>query len=188
MKKSRYTEHQIVNILKQADAGLMVKEICRKYGISDATYYNWKSRYGGMSASELKRLKETEAELPQYKKMYAELAHENCTLKDLIGKSSGATGDARGARCAPVRITRPGARDHLPVDARIQRGKTPRQPGTNTARRVPAAGRKRRKLQFRNVSLTGKLTIRGGRLGNCQSLAGVMGVPELPRSTGQNLW
>ena len=77
MKKSRYAEHQIVNILKQADAGLKVKEICRKYGISDATYYNWKSKYGGMSASELKRLKETVAELSQYKKMYAELAHEN---------------------------------------------------------------------------------------------------------------
>lgn len=66
MKKSRYTEHQIVNILKQADAGLKVKEICRKYGISDATYYNWKSKYGGMSASELKPLKETEAKLSQY--------------------------------------------------------------------------------------------------------------------------
>ena len=86
MKKSRYTEHQIVNILKQADAGMKVKEICRKYGISDATYYNWKSRYGGMSASELKRLKETEAELSQYKKMYAELAHENYALKDLLEK------------------------------------------------------------------------------------------------------
>ena len=86
MKKSRYTEHQIVNILKQADAGMQVKEICRKYGISDATYYNWKSRYGGMSASELKRLKETEAELSQYKKMYAELAHENYALKDLLEK------------------------------------------------------------------------------------------------------
>ena len=86
MKKSRYTERQIVNILKQADAGMQVKEICRKYGISDATYYNWKSRYGGMSASELKRLKETVAELSQYKKMYAELAHENYALKDLLEK------------------------------------------------------------------------------------------------------
>ena len=86
MKKSRFSEQQIVNILKQADAGMKVKEICRKYGISDATYYNWKSKYGGMSASELKRLKETEAELSQYKKMYAELAHENYALKDLIEK------------------------------------------------------------------------------------------------------
>lgn len=61
-----------------------MKDLCRRYGISDATYYNWKSNYGGMSASELKRLKETEAELAQLKRMYAEVAHENYALKDLI--------------------------------------------------------------------------------------------------------
>ncbi len=86
MKRSRFTETQIVSILKEADAGNKVKDICRRHGISDATYYNWKSKYGGMSASELKRLKETEAELSQYKKMYAELARENYALKDLIEK------------------------------------------------------------------------------------------------------
>lgn len=86
MKRSRFTESQIVAILKEADAGAKVKEICRRHGISDATYYNWKSKYGGMSTSELKRLKETEVELAQYKKMYAELAHENYALKDLIEK------------------------------------------------------------------------------------------------------
>lgn len=86
MKRSRFTETQIVSILKEADAGASVKEICRKHGISDATFYNWKSKYGGMQASDLKRLKETEAELSQYKKMYAELARENYALKDLIEK------------------------------------------------------------------------------------------------------
>ncbi len=86
MKRGRFTETQIVSILKEADAGKKVKDICRRHGISDATYYNWKSKYGGMSASELKRLKETEAELSQYKKMYAELARENYALKDLIEK------------------------------------------------------------------------------------------------------
>ena len=86
MKRSRFTETQIVSILKEADAGHTVKEICRRHGISDATYYNWKSKYGGMAASELKRLKEIEGELAQYKKMYAELAHENYALKDLIDK------------------------------------------------------------------------------------------------------
>lgn len=86
MKKSRFTETQIVSILKEADAGRSVKEICRQHGISDATYYNWKSRYGGMSASDLKRLKEVEAELSQLKRMYADLAMENRALKDLIEK------------------------------------------------------------------------------------------------------
>ena len=86
MKRGRFAETQIVSILKEADAGGKVKDICRQHGISDATYYNWKSKYGGMQASDLKRLKETEAELSQYKKMYAELARENYALKDLIEK------------------------------------------------------------------------------------------------------
>ncbi len=86
MKRGRFTETQIVSILKEADAGGRVKDLCRQHGISDATYYNWKSKYGGMQASDLKRLKETEADLSQYKKMYAELARENYALKDLIEK------------------------------------------------------------------------------------------------------
>jgi putative transposase len=86
MKKSRFTETQIIKILKEQESGMKVKEICRKYEISDATFYNWKSKYGGMSASQLKQLKQMEAELSQYKRMYAELAHENYALKNLIEK------------------------------------------------------------------------------------------------------
>ena len=86
MKRSRFTETQIISILKEADAGVKVKDICRRHGISDATYYNWKSKYGGLSASDLKRLKEAERELGQYKRMYAELAHENFALKDVIDR------------------------------------------------------------------------------------------------------
>ena len=86
MKRSRFTETQIISILNEADAGMAVKDLCRKHGISDATYYNWKSKYGGMSASELKRLREMEAENAKLKKMYAELALENTALKDLIDK------------------------------------------------------------------------------------------------------
>ena len=86
MKKSRFTENQIVSILKEADAGAKVKEICRRHGISDATFYTWKSKYGGMQASDLKRLKETEAEFSKLKRMYADLSMENDALKDLIEK------------------------------------------------------------------------------------------------------
>lgn len=86
MKQTRFTETQIVAILKEADSGMLVKDVCRKHGISDATYYNWKSKYGGMEASDLKRTKEMERELSQLKRMYAELALENRAMKDLIEK------------------------------------------------------------------------------------------------------
>ena len=74
MKTSRFTETQIVSILKSADAGTRVSELCRKHGISEATYYKWKSKYGGMEASDIKRLKELEEENRKLKQMYAELS------------------------------------------------------------------------------------------------------------------
>ena len=86
MKKSRFTETQIVSILKQADAGMAVKDVCRQAGISAPTYYQWKSKYGGMEASDLKRVKELEAENSRLKRLYADLALENAAMKDLIAK------------------------------------------------------------------------------------------------------
>ena len=86
MRKTRFTETQIVTILKEADSGVPVKDVCRKHEISDATYYNWKSKYGGMEASDLKRMKELEQEIGQLKRMYADMALENRALKDLIEK------------------------------------------------------------------------------------------------------
>ena len=86
MKKSRFTETQIVSILKQADAGVPVKDLCRQAGISVATYYLWKSKYGGLEASELRRVKDLEAENARLKRMYAELALDNAAMKDLIAK------------------------------------------------------------------------------------------------------
>jgi putative transposase len=86
MKKSRFTETQIVAILKQADAGVAVKDVCRQAGISAATYYQWKSKYGGMEASDLKRVRELEAENSRLKRLYADLALENAAMKDLIAK------------------------------------------------------------------------------------------------------
>lgn len=74
MKKSRFTESHILSILKESDAGLKVAEICRKHGISDTTNYNWKAKYGGTPVSDLKLMKEMEAELSRLKRMYADLA------------------------------------------------------------------------------------------------------------------
>ncbi len=86
MKKSRFSETQIIKILKEQESGKTVNDICRGYGISQATFYNWKSKYGGMDASQLKKMKEMEAELAAFKKMYADLAFENNALKNLIEK------------------------------------------------------------------------------------------------------
>ncbi len=86
MKKTRFSETKIVSILKKQEAGIPTADICREYGISQATFYNWKAKYGGMSVRELKRLKELEAENAKLKKMYAETSMENYALKDLIEK------------------------------------------------------------------------------------------------------
>lgn len=86
MKRSKYSESQIVGILKEADSGVMVKDVCRKYGISDATYYKWKSKYGGLEVSDVRRMRELEAENSRLKRMYADLSLENQALKDLISK------------------------------------------------------------------------------------------------------
>jgi putative transposase len=84
--KKRFTESQIVAAIKKQEAGIAVKDICREIGISDATFYNWKAKYGGMEASDVKRMKELEAENTQLKNMYAEASMENRALKSLIEK------------------------------------------------------------------------------------------------------
>ena len=86
MKKTRYTETQIVKILKEVEGGRLVKEICREYGISDGTYYNWKSKYGGMKLSDVKKLKELEDENRRLKSMFADLSLEHRILKDIVEK------------------------------------------------------------------------------------------------------
>jgi len=86
MKKSRFTESQIVGILNEVAAGMKVSDVCRKHGVSNQTFYVWKSKYGGMSVSDIKRLKELENENAKLKKMFADMALENHALKDLLEK------------------------------------------------------------------------------------------------------
>ncbi|GFZ77153.1 transposase [Pseudohongiella nitratireducens] len=86
MRKTKFSEHQIIKILKEVEGGRMVKDVCREHGISDATYYNWKSKYGGMEASDIRRLKALEEENAKLKRMYADMALENTALKDVIEK------------------------------------------------------------------------------------------------------
>ena len=86
MRKSKFTESQIVGILAEGEAGLPVAEVCRKYGISNALYYQWKSKYSGVSVSELKRIRELESENSRLKKMYADLALENESIKDVLSR------------------------------------------------------------------------------------------------------
>ena len=84
--KKRFTEEQIVGILKEAEAGAKVAELCRKYGISDATYYNWKAKFGGMTVSDAQRLKALEAENAKLKRLLAESMLDNAALKDVVSR------------------------------------------------------------------------------------------------------
>ena len=86
MRKSRFTETQIVKILKEVEAGRQIKEVCREYSISDQTYYNRKSKYGAMEASDVRRLKELEEQNNRLKHMYADISLENRALKVIITK------------------------------------------------------------------------------------------------------
>ncbi len=84
--KKRFTEEQIIGVLKEADAGAKVAELCRKHGISDGTLYNWKAKFGGMTVSEAQRLKELEVENSKLKRLLAETMLDNAALKDVVGR------------------------------------------------------------------------------------------------------
>jgi putative transposase len=88
MKKSRFLESQIIRILKEADGGRKVVDICREHGVSQTTYYQWKAKFGGMEASDVRRLKELEEENIKLKRMFANLSLENEVLKDVIAKKA----------------------------------------------------------------------------------------------------
>lgn len=87
MKRSRFSEEQIIGILKEHQAGLGAKELCRKHGVSDATFYKWRSKYGGMEVSDAKKLKALEAENAKLKRLLAEQMMDVSTLKEMLGKN-----------------------------------------------------------------------------------------------------
>src|ERR1700720_4455007 len=86
MRRSRYSEEQIIGILREQEAGVATSEVCRRHGISDATFYKWKAKYGGMEVSDAKRLKALEDENRRLKKLLAESMLDNAALKDILGK------------------------------------------------------------------------------------------------------
>ena len=86
MKKSKFTESQIIYAIRQAESGVKVAEVCRKMGISDATFYNWKKKYGGLGTSELRRLKELDAENYRLKKLVADLSLDKHMLQEVLQK------------------------------------------------------------------------------------------------------
>lgn len=94
MKKSTFTEEQIIAVLKRADAGEPVANVCRQAGISDSTFYRWKAKYDGLEANELKRLKQLEDENRRLKQIVADLTLDNTALKDVLAKNG-------NARCTP---------------------------------------------------------------------------------------
>lgn len=93
MKKARFTETQIVGVLKEYENGRAVLDICREYGISKATFFNWKSKYGGLEVPELKRLKELEQENARFKKMYADLSLDYQIVKEVLSKKALSSGN-----------------------------------------------------------------------------------------------
>jgi putative transposase len=86
MKRSKFSENQIISILKAVESGRTVADVCREHEIANATYYQWKQKYGGMQASDIKRLRELEDENRRLKKMYAELSLEHVMLKEVLTK------------------------------------------------------------------------------------------------------
>lgn len=126
MKRRRFSEEQIIGILKEHEAGVSVADLCRKHGVSDASIYKWKSKYGGMDVSEAKRLRTLEDENARLKRLLADAMLDNAALKDLPGKNGDARSRARGCRASSIGIRHEraaGVQNHwlLPDDGPLRR-------------------------------------------------------------------
>ena len=104
MKRSRFSEEQIIAILREQEAGAKTAEVCRRHGIGGATFYSWKAKFGGMEPSEAKRLKALEDENAKLKRLLAEAMLDNTALKDLLSKNGDARRQARGCRSSRRRL------------------------------------------------------------------------------------
>ena len=110
MKRKRHTEEQIIAILKEHEAGVKTADLCRKHGISEASFYNWKAKFGGLEVSEAKRLKGLESENARLKKLLADAMLDNAALKDLLAKNGDVRCQARGGRSAAFCVRQSGGR------------------------------------------------------------------------------
>ena len=119
MKRSKFTEEQIIGVLREQEAGTKTSELCRRHGISSATFYAWKAKFGGMEPSEAKRLKALEDENAKLKRLLAEAMLDNTALKDLLSKNGDARRQARGRR-----PSRTGLRDERAAGVFRDRGRS----------------------------------------------------------------
>jgi putative transposase len=116
MKRKRFSEEQIIAILREHEAGVATKELCRKHGMSSAAFYTWKAKYGGMDVSDARKLRSLESENAKLKKLLAEAMIDNAALKDLLGKNGDARPEARGRRSS-----RNGASDERAAGVQLDR-------------------------------------------------------------------
>ncbi|MBZ4691110.1 MAG: family transposase [Cereibacter sp.] len=156
MKRSRFTEEQIIGVLKEHQAGLSAAELCRKHGISDATFYNWRSKYGGMEVSEAKRLKQLEDENSRLKKLLAESMMDVSTLREMLGKKLLRPSSRRSA--VTWAMTEKGYSQRracrlVGIDPRVHRYRSSRPDDAGLRRRLRELSGERRRFGYRRLHI-----------------------------------